>query len=95
MAQIEGISTVMDKVVGSKPVTCPWRTYNDPLLIDVMQLRAKAKAKALTTRRDIPQRTLDALAAFESANNACRYEKMERDRKAREAESAKNKPKKR
>lgn len=93
MRTIRSASDVIERIAGARPITCPWRTYEDPLVADVIHLRSKAKAKALTTRRDIPQRTLDALAAFESAMNACRHEKHALDRKKRDAENNKNKAK--
>ncbi|MBK8173191.1 MAG: hypothetical protein IPK60_23050 [Sandaracinaceae bacterium] len=82
-------------VTKARPQTCPWRAYEQPIVADVLSIRAKQRAKTLTAKTDLPQRTLDAVTAFETALSACRHEIAERDRKQREAEERKTKGQKR
>lgn len=81
---------IMRSVIGVRPQTCPWRVFDHPLVADVLAVRSARKSRALPSTADIPVRVLAGVIEYDRALNAARCDKMDRERRKREAERKKH-----
>jgi hypothetical protein len=91
----EGVRRHLDviaHVTGSKPPTCPWRAFTDPLVAEVMDLAPWVDPPnlAAVVGEHTPAILVDALAAYRRALVATQAEDMrlrreEQERKAKAA----------
>lgn len=89
--EVNAYQNIIEKVCGARPVTCPWNVFKNPIVRDVMAYRAAVKARTLASKRSVPRRVLAAATFYESALNAARFDRMERERKKRERDRPKQK----
>jgi hypothetical protein len=64
------------------PQTCPWRTLDDGLVLDIVRVRRDRKA-GVVHRRPMSSRLRDALAFYDSAFRAALAQRREAERKER------------
>lgn len=64
------------------PGTCPWRVYDDPLVIDIMTLRRERRA-GLVHRRPLSPRLREALAVYDSAYRIAVAERRRKEHEER------------
>jgi hypothetical protein len=62
----------MERIVGHRPVSCPWRAYYDPLVREVMALSWAVEEGnlAAATGDDPPAILLDAVGMYRQALSA-------------------------
>lgn len=82
----------METVTGFRPPTCPWRTFYNPLVIEVRQIvdQIDNGIGSVALGNDPPAILLDGVAAYLRARNLTKsydYEQEEKQRKAKEAAS--------
>lgn len=82
--------TVIQRVTGHRPDTCPWRAWYHPLVHEVMRVTAFSERGNLAAviDDDTPQILIDAVACFEAAVAATLADDRAIERKQREAERA-------
>lgn len=78
----------MERVTGTKPLTCPWRAFNDPVVREVVFASDAYDKGNLATHwgDDPPAEWLDAMRVYTQAKVATRVHYTELDRKKRERE---------
>lgn len=81
----------VEKLTGSKPPTCPWRVFYDPLVSDVIDVvnAAELGISNAILGEDPPWILLEAVGVFQRAKNAVKAHDHEQERLERE----RNRPK--
>jgi hypothetical protein len=75
-------------LTGSKPPTCPWRVFYDPLVDKVVEAANAAKNNAIgvVLGDDPPAIILDGLRVYNTARSATEAHDFDEEKKRREAE---------
>lgn len=96
--EIEGTKDVIEDYTGSRPVSCPWFAFNDPIVSDAVRLRPLLESGQyhLVLGDHPPAILIDAIVEYESALNgvqAKQWRKKEREREQeRKRREAANRP---
>jgi hypothetical protein len=84
---VDGARMQQDNLLGTRPVTCPWRVFSDPLVRDVMSAYPlyESGQLALLIGSDPPKRLIQGIAEYHSALRTIDHKTWEERRRADES----------
>jgi len=88
VASVEAERQIIEAVVGTAPTTCPYWSFEEPLVRDALELHAAidSGAVSLLDPESIPARVLEARTAFHIASTRARNAQLASRREQQEAE---------
>lgn len=86
----EQVLTSCSEATGTRPATCPWASFADPYVAEVIRAHRWWKAGELSTRYGrVPLRIVEGIEVYDAALNAVQVHDMREDREKRADEARK------